>query len=275
MRVFFAYAISGIVHVVALIGFHFWVPYLPQIEIKFQRGDSVVLDASFSIPAESATPPTPTEVEVEIEVAAEPFTPAPPIEVQAEVDHPHEQQPSETETEKTPDREMLVSLEPAEAVAEPPPPSTAPPPTTAAKAQTEATEQQPTTTPTEETVKVARQHRPLPTPVGDVSAYVPFESSADIGSEVDELPRQHTANRKPPYPLDALQARVEGVVKLRVLIDAAGQVTKVQIETSSGHPSLDQSALTGVRDWRFSPARRRGFAVPFEVIVPVRFSIRG
>ena len=44
---------------------------------------------------------------------------------------------------------------------------------------------------------------------------------------------------------------------------------------SSQVGSLDDSALATVRDWRFSPAKKYGVPIEYEVLVPIRFVIYG
>jgi periplasmic protein TonB len=99
-------------------------------------------------------------------------------------------------------------------------------------------------------------------------------ASEEIQGTVDDLPQKLPVNPPPPYPADAVAARQEGTVTLRVTISAEGRVTASSIYASSGVPSLDDSALSTVRRWVFAPARRGGRAVPFEVLVPIEFSIR-
>ena len=83
------------------------------------------------------------------------------------------------------------------------------------------------------------------------------------------------ANVRPPYPPEALARGIEGVVTLRVVVDEDGAVRSAKVETSSGDASLDQSALTTVRDrWHFEPAHRNGMPVECEVLVPIRFRLR-
>ena len=96
----------------------------------------------------------------------------------------------------------------------------------------------------------------------------------DVGAAVDELPRKLRTNPAPAYPAEALAAGIEGRVVIRVLVSAAGMVRRAAIDASSGAAALDASALAAVERWRFSPARRRGAAVEYEVLVPVRFTIR-
>jgi protein TonB len=60
---------------------------------------------------------------------------------------------------------------------------------------------------------------------------------------------------------------------LRVDISETGQVLAMEIENSSGHPRLDQSAMAAVRDWLFVPGRRNGRPAPMTVIVPVSFQV--
>jgi TonB family protein len=92
---------------------------------------------------------------------------------------------------------------------------------------------------------------------------------------VNGVPTALVSNPLPPYPPDLLASGVEGVVLLRVSILADGRVAEAKLETSSGHASLDESALTTVRDqWRFAPAQRNGIDVPCEVLLPIRFRVR-
>lgn len=122
-----------------------------------------------------------------------------------------------------------------------------------------------------------RSPRPVDVPVEvvQVDSLATPMSQANEGIETpDELPRQVATNRPPNYPVEALAARVEGVVTVRATIDAAGVVAEVDVATSSGTASLDLAALNAVRNWRFAPARKAGLAIKTVVLVPVRFSIR-
>jgi protein TonB len=75
----------------------------------------------------------------------------------------------------------------------------------------------------------------------------------------------------PTYPPALLAARVEGVVKLRVEVDAQGQVTGAEVFVSSGRPEFDAAARTAVLRWRFTPASQQ--AGPRALLVPIRFGI--
>ena len=59
---------------------------------------------------------------------------------------------------------------------------------------------------------------------------------------------------KPAYPISARRQKREGLVELLVNIDADGNVLDVSVATSSGHEDLDQAAMDGVRNWKFSSA---------------------
>ena len=96
------------------------------------------------------------------------------------------------------------------------------------------------------------------------------------GGALDGVPSGLVSNPLPPYPPEALARGVEGRVLLRVWILEDGSVQDVKVHQSSGDESLDRSALSTVRDrWRFVPGRRGGFAVPCEVILPIRFRTAG
>lgn len=58
----------------------------------------------------------------------------------------------------------------------------------------------------------------------------------------------------PRYPTKAKSEGRSGRTQLRVTIDASGRPTDVGVETSSGHPDLDERARDTVRKrWRFTP----------------------
>jgi len=60
---------------------------------------------------------------------------------------------------------------------------------------------------------------------------------------------------------------------LAVTVLKDGTADKVRIHKSSGHRSLDKSALKTVKGWRFSPGTKNGQPAIMEVLVPVRFNL--
>jgi protein TonB len=78
----------------------------------------------------------------------------------------------------------------------------------------------------------------------------------------------------PAYPIQALQAGVQGTVMLKVLVGPAGKPLQVMIERSSGSRILDDAARRHVlAAWRFHPAIRDGQAIEAWAVVPVRFNL--
>jgi periplasmic protein TonB len=82
-------------------------------------------------------------------------------------------------------------------------------------------------------------------------------------------------NPPPRYPLAARRSGEEGTVTLRVRVTADGRAASVNIESSSGSPSLDRAALEAVRAWRFVPARSGLENVEAWVLVPIVFRLDG
>jgi protein TonB len=64
---------------------------------------------------------------------------------------------------------------------------------------------------------------------------------------------------------------VEGTVSLRLLIDAQGAVTK--IEVVQGIDLLTDAAKKGARRWRYKPGTRNGVVVPTWIDVDVPFRL--
>jgi protein TonB len=81
-------------------------------------------------------------------------------------------------------------------------------------------------------------------------------------------------NPKPPYPPISRRLGEQGKVVLRVHVAADGSTTEVQVNTSSGYPRLDDSALATVRRWKFIPARLGQEAVAAWVLVPIAFTLK-
>ena len=108
-------------------------------------------------------------------------------------------------------------------------------------------------------------------------ALVAFSVSLIAGTGGDGFAGEGAAygtNPLPPYPIVARRLGMEGVVLLDVLVAPDGHAADVRVARSSGHPALDESALTTVREhWRFVPARRDGVPVESRVTVPIRFRL--
>jgi protein TonB len=75
------------------------------------------------------------------------------------------------------------------------------------------------------------------------------------------------------YPADLFDQGVEGEVRLRLYVDAAGQVVaeSTRVASSSGTPAFDSAAVLGAAALRFAPARREGKAVVMAFYQPVIF----
>ena len=78
----------------------------------------------------------------------------------------------------------------------------------------------------------------------------------------------------PIYPARARKAGEQGNAVVRVLIDVTGRPAQVSLQTSSGHPELDQSAISAVRAAQFRPYAEGGLAQAVWVLVPINFVLR-
>jgi protein TonB len=91
-----------------------------------------------------------------------------------------------------------------------------------------------------------------------------------VGGEIDEPAR--IVYKAPTYPPIAVSARVEGTVILEATIDAQGVVRNVTVLKSV--PLLDRAAIEAVQQWRYTPTRLNGQAIPIIMTVTVTFSVR-
>lgn len=74
------------------------------------------------------------------------------------------------------------------------------------------------------------------------------------------------------YPREALAARVEGSVVLRLTIDRGGQVSAVEVVEPAGH-GFDEAATAAVRKLRFEPAQRDGAPVAARILYRYTFRL--
>jgi TonB family protein len=81
---------------------------------------------------------------------------------------------------------------------------------------------------------------------------------------------------KPPYPADARLLGIEGVVTIRALVGADGEVEETVTEADDDIlPSCVNAARLAASKWRFAPLLEAGEARPFWVEIPFRFRLDG
>jgi protein TonB len=76
---------------------------------------------------------------------------------------------------------------------------------------------------------------------------------------------------EPTYPTLAKEARVQGDVLLRAIIDTNGNIKDLQLV--SGHPMLVLAAIQAVQQWRYKPYLLNGQPVEVETTINVIFSL--
>jgi len=77
---------------------------------------------------------------------------------------------------------------------------------------------------------------------------------------------------KPEYSESARTAKAQGIVVLEAQIETDGRVCNPRVLRSI--PLLDQSAIDAVLQWRFTPAKRNGVAVPVITTMTVNFTLQ-
>lgn len=87
------------------------------------------------------------------------------------------------------------------------------------------------------------------------------------------LPPSISYRLLPQYPMSALEQGLQGTAILSIYIGSSGAAEMVNVKSSSGVAELDNSAVSAVSKWKFSPASRGGAAVASWFELPVRFEI--
>jgi TonB family protein len=93
--------------------------------------------------------------------------------------------------------------------------------------------------------------------------------AASLGA-ADWFPVQIEA---PAYPPLANQARLEGSVRLKLLLDESGAVQKVEV--LAGHPLLARTAQDNIRLWKFAAPCLEGHHAPGVIEFTYDFRIEG
>src|SRR5206468_6225801 len=76
---------------------------------------------------------------------------------------------------------------------------------------------------------------------------------------------------RPVYPKEAKRARIQGVVKFRILITKTGDVGEVNLV--SGEPLLVPAAIKAVKQFRYAPCRIEGEPVEVKTQIDISFTL--
>ncbi len=84
---------------------------------------------------------------------------------------------------------------------------------------------------------------------------------------------QYLVKPAPEYPRLSVRAGESGLVMVSVYIDEAGLPRTVQVQQSSGHARLDESAVSAVRRARFKPYTHNGVPTAGWARIPIPFEL--
>ena len=266
-EVLFAWRVSAYVHVgvlgslyIATLGF--WRPFTPPEALATAEGRAVI-ELTASMPSVKELNP-----DKESKIVVESTPPVP--------EKPRPLEPTKVELNKQPAEAPAPRLKEIPLVVEAELAAVTPVDLNAKrpdKLDVPETRDSPAT----QTAKVREPPKPLTEHATGIrprfTAPSSISSRAIEGADVDNPP-QMLVNPTPPFPDGAIAAGRQGLVWLLVNVNPQGTVATIRVQTSSGYPDLDQSALTTVRRWRFKPAQREGENVACDVAVPIRFTIR-
>ncbi|RII83809.1 energy transducer TonB [Neopusillimonas maritima] len=275
------FALAGMLGVHAVLAATIWFSSEQQSELSLPEATTIqyveisdeVVDTA---PAEETVEPV-EEPEPEIEPIPEPeWTPTemPEPEIMPEPEPEPIPEPEWTPTEM-PEPEMLLPEPEPEPKPEPKPvPEPEPKPEPQPKPKPEP--------------KPKPKPKPKPQPKPDVTK---AEKTAQAGGQASEKappkapqapvdpdrPRvvgqvDYQGRRPvPEYPRLSIRRGETGRVVVRVLISPQGDVQKVSVQRSSGHPRLDNAALDAARKARFRPYTENGVAYPALADIPFEF----
>ena len=149
-----------------------------------------------------------------------------------------------------------------------------------AQAQTDAPRVQDTSPQSSDTATALRPATSTGTGSGAGTGTVAGAASNSAGAtdsvktvEADYKPA-YLNNPRPPYPKAAFRLGIEGTVVVWAEVAEDGKPTQIRLYKTSGNEWLDESALSTVAKWKFSPARKDGRITRSAVKIPITFSLR-
>jgi len=83
-----------------------------------------------------------------------------------------------------------------------------------------------------------------------------------------------TKRVNPQYTDGAMRLKVQGVVKLAIVVKADGAVGDDVRVVTSLDDELDQQAILAVKQWEFKPGTKDGHAVAVQVSVELSFKLK-
>lgn len=81
--------------------------------------------------------------------------------------------------------------------------------------------------------------------------------------------------KKIVYPEIARKAGIQGKVSIRVYVDKEGNPIRCEVVKSLGNNGCDEAAIKAIMATKFTPAMQRDRAIPFSVVIPITFQLKG
>jgi protein TonB len=88
-----------------------------------------------------------------------------------------------------------------------------------------------------------------------------------------DAPARPARQVRPEYPVQARSNGIEGLVKLEIVLSSAGVVTSVRALSHPGY-GFEEEAIVAARRTPFTPAMKRGRAVPVRMVWTVEFQLQ-
>jgi TonB family protein len=77
---------------------------------------------------------------------------------------------------------------------------------------------------------------------------------------------------QPVFPEEAREAKLQGEIRLSVVVDEDGLPTQIKVTEGLGM-GLDEAAIEAIHQWRFRPGMKEGQPVPVQATIAVQFRL--
>lgn len=113
---------------------------------------------------------------------------------------------------------------------------------------------------------------PVPTERASVSFPVTYQRLPSFPGGFDDM--VVFIQQKIKYPAQATEAGIEGIVQVRLTLDARGTIEAAELVQPLGF-GCDEEALRVVAQMpRWEPAQQGNFYVPSKIMIPIQFKLK-
>ena len=107
------------------------------------------------------------------------------------------------------------------------------------------------------------------------TAPAPTRQVYKAGKETGVMFPKLVRESKPRYTASAMDAKIQGIVRLEAIVEVDGRVKEATVAKSlDKEHGLDDEAIKALKEWEFTPGTKDGKPVPVRIDVEMSFTLK-